>query len=130
MAGPPFTPGRAWRGRTIVVPRPAARWITSRFGWGGGLGAGELERTLCGHTNWVLSLGISADGRRLASGSWDKTVRVWDLATGAAVSVHHDQVSAIRSVALSADGTRFVSGFDGAAFRVWSMLVAKGAISK
>ena len=35
-----------------------------------------------GHTEYVMSVAYSPDGEQLASGSKDKTVRVWQLATG------------------------------------------------
>ena len=35
-----------------------------------------------GHSDSVTSVSWSSDGTRIASGSYDKTVRVWDLATG------------------------------------------------
>ena len=43
---------------------------------------GTPERVLEGHKSYVLSVAWSADGRRLASGSDDKTVRVWSARTG------------------------------------------------
>jgi WD40 repeat protein len=52
-------------------------------------------QTLEGHSDWVNTVAFSPDGRLLASGSGDGTVRLWGPATGAAVQTlegHSDPI--------------------------------------
>jgi WD40 repeat protein len=56
-----------------------------------------------GHANWVRSLAFSADGHTLVSGSHDKTVRFWDVATGKELR-RLDEPDMVMAVALSPDG--------------------------
>ena len=42
----------------------------------------EQECTLTGHSHVVLSVAYSPDGKHIVSGSWDRTVKVWNAATG------------------------------------------------
>lgn len=43
------------------------------------------EKKLIGHNDAILSIAWSPDGKYLASGSLDKTVRIWDLQTGSCI---------------------------------------------
>jgi WD40 repeat protein/tRNA A-37 threonylcarbamoyl transferase component Bud32 len=74
---------------------------------------------LNGHTGRVVSLGMSADGSRIVTGSVDKTARVWDARTGKTLLELKGHTSMVRSVAVSADGGRIVTGSYDKTARVW-----------
>lgn len=79
-----------------------------------------LERTLKGHTNWVTTVAFSADGRRLVSGSWDQSVKVWDVATGQGLNVVANKVTGIQASALSHNG-RLIAAEDASDnIRIWN----------
>jgi WD40 repeat protein len=46
------------------------------------LATGKLQATLTGHQHFVYALAFTPDGRMLASGGLDKTIKLWDVATG------------------------------------------------
>lgn len=67
-------------------------------------------REVKGHADTVLAVALSADGRWLASGSMDQTVKTWSFPSGKAGPSFADHASPVSSVALSADGSWLVSG--------------------
>jgi WD40 repeat protein len=67
----------------------------------------------------VTSVGFSLDGKQVVSGSYDKTVRLWDAATGAALQRLEGHSSSVTSVAFSPDGRQVVSGSHDETMRLW-----------
>jgi WD40 repeat protein len=74
-----------------------------------------------GHGYWVIALAFSPDGRRIVSGSWDETVRLWDVRTGQPIGqpLKGDGFK-VTSVAFSPDGKRIVSGGWGKTLQMWN----------
>ena len=65
--------------------------------------------TLKGHTEFVSSVSFSPDGKRIASGSGDNTIKLWDAATGEESLTLKGHTRGVTSVAFSPDGQRLAS---------------------
>jgi WD40 repeat protein len=69
--------------------------------------------TLRGHAREVRSVCFSPDGRRIATGSWDSTVKVWDARTGRELLSLQGHTGGVNSVCFSPDGKRLASASAG-----------------
>jgi serine/threonine protein kinase/Tol biopolymer transport system component len=75
--------------------------------------------TLKGHTSYVWSVAFSPDGKRLASASNDRTVKVWDAVTGQEILSLTGHTGGVSSVAFSLDGKHLASASNDRTVKVW-----------
>ena len=77
--------------------------------------------TLTGHTSDVLSVVFSPDGQTLASGSFDNTIRLWDVATGTELKKLIGHTDWVWGVGFSPDGQTLVSASVDKTVRLWDI---------
>jgi len=83
---------------------------------------GYPKRRLTGHGHYVQDVAISSDGQFALSGSWDGTLRLWDLNTGNTTRRFVGHTKDVLSVAFSADNRQIVSGSRDKTINLWNTL--------
>ncbi len=94
--------------------------------------ATEIVTTFKGHTEPVYSVGFTPDGKYLVTGSFDNTIKLWDLATGKEAKTYggptgHQKM--VMCVAVSPDGQLLASGSIDNTLKIWDVpLVAPSKV--
>ncbi|MDE7226925.1 MAG: caspase family protein [Treponemataceae bacterium] len=78
-----------------------------------------------GHSDSVYSVAWSPDGKYIASGSGDKSIKIWDAATGKELRTLEGHLKDVYSVAWSPDGKHIASGSDDHTAKIWDAASGK-----
>ena len=114
--------------RSVAYSRDG-KWIAGAGGIPGAAGevliwnaeTGELAHTLKGHRDYVYQVVFNRRGTRVATCSYDRTVRVWDVETGRPTHVFREHTEAVYSVAFSPNDRWLASGAGDRSVKLWDL---------
>jgi pleiotropic regulator 1 len=88
----PHTPGQQLARRSdLPTAQPKPDWHPP---W-------KLMRVISGHLGWVRALAVEPDNKWFASGAGDRTIKIWDMATGSLRLTLTGHISTVRGLAVS-----------------------------
>ncbi|NXX76466.1 RACK1 kinase, partial [Urocolius indicus] len=102
----------------LVIDKTIIMWKLTRDETNYGI----PQRALRGHSHFVSDVVISSDGQFALSGSWDGTLRLWDLTTGTTTRRFVGHTKDVLSVAFSSDNRQIVSGSRDKTIKLWNTL--------
>jgi guanine nucleotide-binding protein subunit beta-2-like 1 protein len=83
---------------------------------------GTPRRSFTGHSHFISDVAVSSDGQFVLSGSWDGTLRLWDINAGVCHRQFIGHKKDVLSVAFSADNRQIVSGSRDKTIKLWNTL--------
>ncbi|KAH8405075.1 hypothetical protein KR222_011203 [Zaprionus bogoriensis] len=101
------------RDKTIIVWRLTRDSLNSY---------GHMLKRNYGHSHFISDVVLSSDGNFALSGSWDRTVRLWDLTASATTQRFEGHSKDVLSVAFSPDNRQIVSGSRDRTIKLWNTL--------
>jgi WD40 repeat protein len=111
----------------ISLKSSAEQWLIARgqphfrLHWRASRESPALVRTLTGHEDWVTAVAVAPDGRRVLSGGYDGTLRVWDLHAGQLLRTIAGHETSVNAVAVTPDGRQALSASHDRTLKLWDL---------
>ena len=85
----------------------------------------QSSQTLTGNSSWIYAVAISPDGQTLASGSYDKIIKIYHSKSGQLIHTIKGQGDAIETLAITPDGQKLISGSWDNTIKLWDLQTGK-----
>src|SRR5262249_58045589 len=86
-------------------------------------------KVLAGHTDPVYAVDFTPDGAQIVTGSFDKTLKLWDAATTKPIRTFSGHTALVLTVAVSTEGSRIASGSIDNSIKLWDVPVSSARAS-
>ena len=87
------------------------------------------QRSFKGHSSWITAVAFSANGSELASASWDRSVKMWDLPSGEEMNTVTRKMKEVQTLAFSPDGRWLATENSSNVVTIWDARTGREVLS-